>query len=73
MWVLLKVRDERVGEASDLHKFFHKLDHFQKWLTHTQSSIACEPHIPSTLAEEEEAEKLLNKHQQMKEEMKGPG
>lgn len=61
----LKVRDERLGEASDLQKFFQNLDHFQKWLTQTQTSIASED-IPSTLAE---AEKLLNNHQQIKEEI----
>ena len=36
----LKVRDERLGEASELQKFLQNLDHFQQWLTRTQTTIA---------------------------------
>ena len=63
----LKVRDERLGEASELQKFLQDLDHFQQWLTRTQTSIASED-IPSSLSE---AESLLNQHQQIKEEIDG--
>ena len=38
----LKVRDERLGEASELQKFLQNLDHFQQWLTRTQMAIASE-------------------------------
>ena len=61
----LKVRDERLGEASELQKFLQNLDHFQQWLTRTQTSIASED-IPGDLAE---AERLLNNHQAIKEEI----
>ena len=61
------MRDERLGEASELQKFLQSLDHFQQWLTRTQTSIASED-IPSSLGE---AEKLLNNHQQIKEEIDG--
>lgn len=63
----LKVRDERLGEASELQKFLQNLDHFQQWLTRTQTTIASED-IPSSLGE---AESLLNQHQQIKEEIDG--
>lgn len=63
----LKVRDERLGEASDLQKFLQNLDHFQQWLTRTQTTIASED-IPSDLAE---AEHLLNQHEQIKSEIDG--
>jgi spectrin beta len=61
----LKVRDERLGEASDLQKFLQNLDHFQQWLTRTETSIASED-IPTDLAE---AEKLLLDHAQIKQEI----
>ena len=63
----LKVRDERLGEASDLQKFLQNLDHFQQWLTRTQTTIASED-IPSDLAE---AERLLSQHEQIKSEIDG--
>ena len=63
----LKVRDERLGEASDLQKFLQNLDHFQQWLTRTQTTIASED-IPSDLAE---AERMLNQHEQIKSEIDG--
>ncbi|CAH1792317.1 unnamed protein product [Owenia fusiformis] len=62
---MLKERDEKLGEAGDLQKFLQDLDHFQSWLSRTQTTIASEDH-PSSLAE---AEKLLNQHAQLKEEM----
>lgn len=63
----LKVRDERLGEASELQNFLAKLDHFQQWLTRTQTTVATED-FPTHLAE---AERLLNEHEQIKEEMDG--
>uniref|UniRef100_T1IQM9 Spectrin beta chain n=1 Tax=Strigamia maritima TaxID=126957 RepID=T1IQM9_STRMM len=62
---LLKDRDAKLEEAGDLHRFLRDLDHFQAWLTKTQTDIASED-IPSSLAE---AEKLLNQHQAIKEEI----
>lgn len=61
----MKVRDERLGEASELQKFLQSLDHFQQWLTRTQTTIASED-IPQDLAT---AESLLNQHRQLKEEI----
>ncbi len=63
----LKVRDERLGEASELQNFLAKLDHFQQWLTRTQTQVATED-FPTDLAE---AERLLNQHEQVKEEIDG--
>lgn len=62
---MLKVRDERLGEASDLQKFLQNLDHFQQWLTRTETAIASED-IPTDMAE---AEKLLLDHAQIKQEI----
>merc|ERR1719346_639996 len=62
---MLKVRDAKLEEAGDLHRFLKDLDHFQAWLTKTESSIANED-SPSSLAE---AEKLLSQHQQIREEI----
>ncbi|XP_076312784.1 spectrin beta chain-like isoform X3 [Tachypleus tridentatus] len=62
---LLKDRDSKLEEAGDLHRFLRDLDHFQAWLTKTQTDVASED-IPSNLAE---AEKLLSQHQQIKEEI----
>ena len=61
----LKVRDERLGNASDLQKFIQNLDHFQQWLTRTETAIASED-IPTDLTE---AEKLLLDHAQIKQEI----
>jgi spectrin beta len=65
----LKVRDERLGEANELQKFLAELDHFQQWLTRTQTTIATED-IPGDLAE---AERMLLTHQQLREEIDGYG
>jgi len=62
---LLKERDAKLEEAGDLHRFLRDLDHFQAWLTKTMTDVASED-IPSNLAE---AEKLLNQHQSIHEEM----
>ncbi|XP_047735798.1 spectrin beta chain isoform X3 [Hyalella azteca] len=62
---LLKERDAKLEEAGDLHRFLRDLDHFQAWLTKTMTDVASED-IPSNLAE---AEKLLNQHQSIKEEI----
>jgi len=61
----LKVRDERLGEASELQKFLQNLDHFQQWLTRTETAIASED-IPSDLVE---AEQLLHDHALLKQEI----
>ena len=52
-------------EAGDLHIFLRDLDHFQAWLSKTESDIANED-SPSNLAE---VEKLLSTHQQIGEEI----
>ena len=52
-------------EAGDLHRFLRDLDHFQAWLTKTQTEIANEDE-PVSLAD---AEKLLTQHQSIKEEI----
>ncbi len=62
---LIKVRDAKLGEAGDLHRFLRDLDHFQTWLKNTQTAVASED-TPNSLAD---AEKLLNQHQQIKEEI----
>ena len=41
------------------------LDHFQAWLSRTQMTVASED-IPNSLAD---AEKLLNQHQQLRDEI----
>ena len=63
----LKERDDRLGEASDLQKFLQSLDHFQQWLTKTQTAIACDD-IPSNLTE---AEEMLEAHEAIFDEMNG--
>lgn len=62
---MLKERDAKLEEAGDLHRFLRDLDHFQAWLTKTQTDIASED-TPSSLAE---AEKLLSQHQSIKDEI----
>ncbi|UYV71261.1 SPTBN1 [Cordylochernes scorpioides] len=62
---LLKDRDAKLEEAGDLHRFLRDLDQFQMWLTKTQTDVASED-IPTNLAE---AEKLLQQHQTIKEEI----
>ncbi|GBP22289.1 Spectrin beta chain [Eumeta japonica] len=62
---MLKERDAKLEEAGDLHRFLRAVDHFQAWLTKTQTDVASED-IPSSLAE---AEKLLSQHQTIKEEI----
>ena len=62
---MLKVRDERLGEANELQKFLADLDHFQQWLTKTQTTIATED-FPQDMAE---AEQMLNEHKAIKEEI----
>jgi len=54
----LKQKEEKLGEAGDLQKFFKDLDIFQTWLTNTQKSIANEE-IPQSV---KEADKLLEQH-----------
>lgn len=62
---MLKERDAKLEEAGDLHRFLRDLDHFQAWLTKTQTDVASED-IPASLAE---AEKLLSQHQGIREEI----
>merc|ERR1719461_2599505 len=62
---MLKARDAKLEEAGDLHRFLKDLDHFQAWLSKTESDIANED-SPASLAE---AEKLLSTHQQIREEI----
>jgi len=71
LWVnlkeILKERDERLHQASELMTFLQNLDHFQQWLTNTQRAISAED-ISSTLPE---AEEVLAQHQQLKAEITG--
>lgn len=62
---MLKERDSKLEEAGDLHRFLRDLDHFQTWLTKTQTDVASED-TPASLPE---AEKLLNQHQSIREEI----
>ncbi|XP_031340311.1 spectrin beta chain isoform X2 [Photinus pyralis] len=62
---MLKERDAKLEEAGDLHRFLRDLDHFQVWLTKTQTDVASED-TPGSLAE---AEKLLSQHQSIREEI----
>lgn len=63
--VQLKERDEKLGEAGELQRFLGSLDHFQAWLSRTQTTVASED-VPNSLAD---AEKLLNQHQQLRDEI----
>ncbi|XP_048483411.1 spectrin beta chain isoform X1 [Plutella xylostella] len=63
--LMLKERDSKLEEAGDLHRFLRAVDHFQAWLTKTQTDVASED-TPSSLAD---AEKLLSQHQTIKEEL----
>lgn len=62
---MLKERDSKLEEAGDLHRFLRDLDHFQAWLTKSQTDVASED-TPASLAE---AEKLLAQHQTIREEI----
>jgi spectrin beta len=62
---MLKDGNAELEEAGDLHRFLKDLDHFQAWLSKTESDIANED-TPASLAE---AEKLLSTHQQIREEI----
>ncbi|XP_017777112.1 PREDICTED: spectrin beta chain isoform X3 [Nicrophorus vespilloides] len=62
---MLKERDAKLEEAGDLHRFLRDLDHFQAWLSRTQTDVASED-TPASLAE---AEKLLSQHQSIREEI----
>lgn len=61
----MKERDSKLEEAGDLHRFLRDLDHFQAWLTKSQTDVASED-TPASLAE---AEKLLAQHQTIREEI----
>lgn len=63
--LMLKDRDSKLEEAGDLHRFLRDLDHFQTWLTKTQTDVASED-SPTSLPE---AEKLLGQHQSIREEI----
>ncbi|KAG8228277.1 hypothetical protein J437_LFUL006245 [Ladona fulva] len=62
---MLKERDAKLEEAGDLHRFLRDLDHFQAWLTRSQTDVASED-IPTSLAD---AERLLGQHQSIREEI----
>jgi spectrin beta len=62
---MLKERDSKLEEAGDLHRFLRDLDHFQAWLSKTTTDVASED-TPSSLPD---AEKLLNQHQSIREEI----
>ena len=59
---MLKEQDAKLKEGRDLHRFLKDLDHFQDWLSKTESDIANESY-PVSL---EEDEKLLSTHQQIR-------
>ena len=63
----LKTREAALNEAGDLQQFLRDLDEFQAWLSKTMTAVASED-IPESL---KEAEKLLNKHAAIKDEIDG--
>ncbi|PAA70441.1 hypothetical protein BOX15_Mlig024302g1 [Macrostomum lignano] len=60
-------RKERLEESSELQKFLQDLDHFQVWLSNTQTRVATEDMAKDV----SEAEKLLVNHQSLKQEIEG--
>lgn len=62
----MQQKSEKLEEVGDLHRFLRDLDHFQTWLGKTQAEIAS-PDDPNSLPE---AESLLSKHNQIKDEIK---
>jgi spectrin beta len=62
---LLKLREEKLGQAGNLQTFMRDLAEFQQWLEKTQTAIASEDH-PSSLAD---AERLLAQHESLQEEV----
>ncbi|CDS40887.1 spectrin beta chain [Echinococcus multilocularis] len=64
---MLKERDDRLNDSSELQRFLQDLDHFQVWLRKAQVTVASED-VPNTLPE---AEKLLQDHEQFKPEIDG--
>ncbi|CAL8080889.1 unnamed protein product [Calicophoron daubneyi] len=64
---MLRERDDRLNYSSELQRFLQDLDHFQIWLRRTQTDVASED-IPNTL---QEAEALVDRHQQLKAEIDG--
>ena len=63
----LKSREAALSEAGDLHQFLRDLDDFQAWLSRTMTTVASEE-TPESLAE---AEKYLNRHAAIKDEIDG--
>merc|ERR1719210_2484020 len=61
----IQAKLDALEEDGDLHRFLKDLDHFQAWLSKTESDITNED-SPASLAE---AEKLLSTHQQIREEI----
>lgn len=45
---MLKERDDRLNDSSELQRFLQDLDHFQVWLRKAQSTVASED-VPNTL------------------------
>ncbi|TPP60271.1 Spectrin beta chain [Fasciola gigantica] len=64
---MLKERDDRLNYSSELQRFLQDLDHFQLWLHRMQTDVASED-IPNNL---QEAEALVDRHQQLKAEIDG--
>ncbi|CAH8502625.1 unnamed protein product [Schistosoma bovis] len=64
---IVKERDDRLNDSSELQRFLQDLDHFQIWLRRTQITVASEE-VPNNL---EEAETLLDQHEQLKAEIDG--
>lgn len=61
----MESRDERLGEANEMQKFLHDLDHFQQWLSKTQALISSED-VPVDVAS---ADQMLSDHQSVKDEI----
>lgn len=45
---MLKERDDRLNDSSELQRFLQDLDHFQMWLSRAQTTVASED-VPNTL------------------------
>ncbi|ESO05968.1 hypothetical protein HELRODRAFT_105953 [Helobdella robusta] len=63
--LMLKSRDEKLGEVSELQKFLQDVDHFQKWLSQAQTTVSNEE-VPEDVAT---AEKFLTDHDSFRDEI----
>ncbi|VDL98418.1 unnamed protein product [Schistocephalus solidus] len=64
---MIKERDDRLNDSSELQRFLQDFDHFQMWLRRMQTTVASED-VPNTLTE---AEKLVQDHEQVRMEIDG--